>query len=155
MSYSRRSIIKMFMGGLFGAAMTVTPVRKALAGLGWCRADPIVRIDGRRLDIGVEALEAMLDNRTAPVKIRVQIPEESSYALLYADNGFGLGYDIDPVRVAGLEREPGRTQYRVRVNCPSSGNELVRIYSDPLDSNHGSSFNNGFANDWITTSGSV
>ena len=155
MPHSRRSVVKMLVGGVLGTAMTVAPVRKVLGGLNWCRADPIVRIDGRRLDIGVEALESMLDNRTGPVKVRVQIPEESSYSLVYADNGFGLGYDVVPVRLAGLEREPGRAQYRVRVYCPSSGNELVRIYSDPLDSNHGSSFNNGFANDWITTSGSV
>ncbi len=155
MAHSRRSFVKLLAGGLLGGALTVAPVRRALAGLAWCRTDPVVRIDGRRLDIGVEAQETMLDNRTGPIKVRVQIPENSTFAVVYADNGFGLGYDIDPVRLAGLEREPGRTQYRVRVYCPSSASELVHIYTDPLDSNHGSAFNTGLANDWITVGGSV
>ena len=155
MQGSRRSFVKLLAGGLLGTTLTVAPVRRALAGLIWCRTDPVVRIDGRRLDIGVEATEPMLKNRTAPIKIRVQIPENSTFAIVSMDDGFGLGYEIEPVRLAGLDREPGRAQYRVRVNCPSSGSELVRIYSDPLDSNHGSAFNTGLANDWITTGGWV
>ena len=155
MLHSRRAFVKLLAGGVLGTALTATPVRRALAGLVWCRTDPVVRIDGRRLDIGVEATEPMLENRTGPIKIRVQIPENSTFSVVSMDNGFGLGYEIEPVRLQGLVREPGRTQYRVRVNCPSSGNELVRIYSDPLDSNHGAAFNSGVANEWITTGGWV
>ena len=66
-------------------------VQSAVAGIGWCKSDPVVLIDGHPVDIFVSAPADAPLRVTGPTEIVVTVPVGVSVELVVSDLGFGRG----------------------------------------------------------------
>jgi hypothetical protein len=130
----------------------------AIAGIAWCRVDPVVVIDGQLADIYVASNLAMQLKATGPVQMVISLPPESTGKVLLTDTGFGLqGYQISFVTDDSLIRTASSNQVRVAVYAPARDGSLpVQVTVAPRSLNaslrailFGWSAD-GFANSWVT-----
>jgi hypothetical protein len=106
------------------------------AGVGWCRADPTVKINGRVGHITVLSYTQVLEQAKGPTRIRIEVPAGAETEILHMDNGFGHGYDIDWVERRawhgddddedgdGRHNEQGGIPVAIKVFVPASGPHL-------------------------------
>lgn len=58
------------------------------AGLTWCKADPIVRLNGTDVQIWVAIPEAYQPHVSGPIEVEVQTPEPVTREVVFTDAGF-------------------------------------------------------------------
>ena len=63
----------------------------AMAGVGWCRVDPIVSLNGRQVQIWVAVPQEYVSKVSGPIEVEINVPSSVSRQLLYTDSGFN-GY---------------------------------------------------------------
>lgn len=63
----------------------------ASAGVSWCRADPIVELNGKRVQIWVAIPEQYLDKVSGPIDVQINVPTSVSRKVVFLDSGFN-GY---------------------------------------------------------------
>ena len=85
------------------ALLLALQVDVARAGVGWCRADPVFEVGGRRGHVVVASLEELWDVANGPIKVVITVPKGVNTRLISTDRGFGHGYD-SPVAFAGPRR---------------------------------------------------
>jgi hypothetical protein len=125
---TRRAALAGFPAAL--AALAATS-RGAEARRAWCRADPIVVIDGAIVDIFVSAplgeLVTALLTVTGPNQIVVTVPNGVNAWLLLSDLGFGRGNTVSFAQSADLQKTDDGVQVRVDVYVPAKGSFPVRV----------------------------
>jgi len=133
-------------------------VTSASAGRAWCRADPVLMLDGDVVDIQVSSSLAMYRSAAGPIEMVVTVPNNVRANVLLQDFGFGRGYDVEIVRSDALD--PG-VRARVALRAPASDSTLpVTVHGSrvslSLSGLFGRNFNvlwvddaKGGANEWI------
>ena len=90
------------------------------AGVGWCRFDPIVLIDGEIADIFVAApFDAPL-RVTGPTEITVTVPVGVSTTLVLSDLGFGKGEIVRFEESRKLRRTASGIEIKIAVYVPTA-----------------------------------
>jgi hypothetical protein len=128
----------------------------AAAGRGWCRADPVIVVDGQAADVFISSDLKMLFSATGPIQMVVEIPNGSKGSLILNDFGYGYGYRISFVQASDLVRG-GHTQVRIRAYAPAHDSSLpVSIIFAPRSLGLGllpvlfGVSADGAANSWVT-----
>jgi hypothetical protein len=141
---------------LLGAGL-LAPAQPASAGRGWCKADPVIMVDGQLADVFVGSSLDMLLKATGPIKVEILMPTGSKGAVVLTDLGFGHGYDIVFTQTSTLTRTATHTQVRVRVYAPATSSSLPvtvtfapRTLSSSLTSILFGSSTDGVANSWVS-----
>ena len=94
-------------------------VMPAQAGMGWCKNDPVVLIDGQLADIFVSApLDAPL-KVTGPTEIVVTLPVGVDASIVLTDLGFGQGERITFGASRALRVTSEGIQVRIAVHVPA------------------------------------
>lgn len=152
---SRQKLIR-GVAPLVMALMLLVQAQSASAGIGWCRADPLVTVNGRTGHVYVDSTEAMYSSAKAPIKVEIRVPVGSITAAVPLDNGFGYGYTISFVEDASLNIRGGinggYSEVRVNVYALAKDRRLpvrVTFHADSPDLND--SVVEGTANEWILT----
>lgn len=149
---TRRRVIRLAGAAMAAALPIATFANGAEAGRGWCRHDPVVKIDGQVVDIWVSSYQEMYDLATGAVIVVVKVPKGATAELLAVDQGFGYGYDIRFETSDNLTRNSAHTQVRVSVYAPASTKELpVRVEFSPRSTGPLSEYESeyGTANSWV------
>jgi hypothetical protein len=124
----------------------------AEAGKKWCRADPVVAINGHIVDISVYSYLDMQAAATGPVQIVVTLPSGMKGWVLAMDQGFGHGYAVRFATSAKLHATKSAIQIQVAVYAPASDRslpviaQLTPIGAGPIAAGTAS----GNANAWVT-----
>jgi hypothetical protein len=111
--WRRQSIIS-FALGLLALLLVSSPVS---AGVGWCRADPIVTINGSPLQMWVSIPEIYQPYVKGPIRIRIAVPVEiGDLAVTHLDEGFnGYGEEVIWATHDKPVRPDGTIPVKVRV----------------------------------------
>ena len=103
-------------------AVSVLP---AQAGLEWCPADPVVKIDGTRLSIVVSIPQKYVRKVNGPTRVEIVTPEGVRRQLISTDPGFnGYGervvFRTDPDTIGAKAYTKGRKSVpvEIRVSVP-------------------------------------
>ena len=80
----RRYLMSLSLG-LMALMLFVMPVS---AGVGWCRADPIVELNGNRVQIWVAVPEHYAAKVSGPIQVEINAPSIVSRKLIFTDAGF-------------------------------------------------------------------
>ena len=87
-----RRLTSAFLLGLVALLLATAP---ASAGVSWCRTDPIVSFNGKVTNTYISTYAEVLKGRASgPTKVVYTFPAGVNARLLYTDNGFGHGYDV-------------------------------------------------------------
>jgi hypothetical protein len=138
--------------------MSATSVTDASAARGWCRADPVIMVDGQLADVFVGSKVEMLLQATGPIKMEIIIPTGSKGAVILTDLGFLKGYNIVFKQSSSLKRTATHTQVRIRVYAPAKTSSLpvtvtfaprTLLTSSLFDILIGTSVT-GTSNQWVT-----
>jgi hypothetical protein len=129
-------------------AISVTPVQ---AGVGWCKSDPVVQIDGQLADIFVSAPPEAPLVVTGPTQIVVTHPVDVDAALILSDLGFGKGEEVTFVASRSLRVRDHTIPLRIAVYVPAADNGLpVKVeFASGLSGLLSPSSANGTANAWV------
>jgi hypothetical protein len=134
-------------------------VTSASAGRAWCRADPVLIVDGDVVDIQVSSSLEMFGSATGPIQMVVKVERGTRANVLLQDFGFGYGYNIKIETVRSLERG---VLAQVEIFAPARDSSLpVTVHGTHISTNvlgflFGQQrllwFGNasGSANQWIT-----
>lgn len=86
--------------GLLALILTAVP---ALAGVTWCRADPIVKLNGEEVQIWVAVPKEYASKVTGPIDITITVPRNVSTKVLLLDAGFnGYGEKVKFVKSGSM-----------------------------------------------------
>jgi hypothetical protein len=151
-SFIARRIALHFLAPLALALMLVLQVQNASAGIGWCRTDPLITVDGHSGHVYIESTEQMFSSATGPILIEVRIPVGTSASAVPLDYGFGRGYAITFKEDDRLYSRGSYVEVRVRANVPAIDGSLpVKVTFHSVDQVQQDSIKSGTANDWIET----
>lgn len=130
---NRRDVMRLFGGA--GLALTVPlvlPSGNAEAGIGWCRADPVIRLShpngsGNTASIYLvaQAEQYVLNNSSGDIMI--EHPKDAKTDKLWEDpNGyFGQGVSTNFAIGNDLQFGSGYMDVRVRCYIPASSNDML------------------------------
>ena len=106
-----------FLLGLLTLVVTAAPVG---AGVGWCRADPIVTINGVPLQIWVSIPDIYEPYVNGPIKVRIAVPEDvTDLQVVHLDAGFnGHGETVIWATNGRSPRADGSIPVKVRIKVP-------------------------------------
>src|SRR5829696_3194893 len=94
------------------------------AGKKWCRADPLVAINGHIVDISVYSYVEMQSSAKGPVQIVVTLPTSIKGWVLAMDQGFGHGYTVRFATSSKLRVTKNAIQVQVAVYAPATDGSL-------------------------------
>jgi hypothetical protein len=104
--------------------LLVVSVMPAYAGIGWCKSDPVVAIDGELAEIVVSApVDAPLVV-TGPTQVVVTLPDGVDGALLVTDLGFGQGYEVAFAHSKGLKVTDQGIQVWIAIYVPATDSAM-------------------------------
>lgn len=134
------------------ALLLVLSTPSAGARIAWCRADPVIKIDGRTVDIRLASHWALRETATGPAEIVITIPATSTGELLATDRGFGgHGYDVRFVHADGTTATLDHTLVQVDVYVPSRDDGLpLTVTFLPRSSSLAPAEALGSVNRWVT-----
>jgi hypothetical protein len=134
------------------AALLLAGPAPAFAGDGWCSADPVVKIDGKVVDIVISSLDEADELAMGPVQLVIRVPVGISAEILATDRGFGgHGYAISFAEVPYLVASADRLPIEVAVYAPMADGTLpVRLDIRPRSSPLIPASGEGTANAWLT-----
>jgi len=96
----------------------------AEAARGWCKADPVIMVDGQLADVFVGSSLEMLLKAKGPIKMEITIPSGSTGTVVLTDAGFLRGYSITFRHSSSLIKTKSHTQVKVRVYAPATTSNL-------------------------------
>ena len=118
-AYTRRHALPLLGLSAIALPAALRPVG-AGAGRGWCRQDPIVKIDEQTADILLASQRAMRTLATGPVRIVVTVPTGIPTRLVATDPGFGRqGYDVRFAESDELPAERHLLHVQIEVYAPA------------------------------------
>ena len=97
--FTRRRALRLVGSAALALALpALRGPRGADARLGWCRADPVVKIDGQTAHVYVSArVRNMREARalaTGPTRVVVAVPPDVEAEYVAGNAGFGFGYEV-------------------------------------------------------------
>ncbi len=137
---------------LFSILTLALAVPSTSAGVGWCRDDPVVVIDGKIANIFVSAKFRDLPKVTGPTEFVVTTPVGVDLALAVAGPGFGYGEHVSFVESKSLQVNSEGIEVRIKVRVPAGSDAMpIRIEFAPkvVGVLHPAAAE-GTANDWIS-----
>lgn len=106
------------------------------AGKGWCRSDPIVRINGTDLQIWVAIPIEDLPDVIGPIQIEIVVPRGSINELVYVDEGFnGFGEAFRWAQGESSFASDGSLTVRASVSVPIRNGRYVPMQVELIPSN--------------------
>ena len=124
----------------------------ASAGVGWCRTDPVVVIDGHPADIFISARFDDLSKVTGPTEVVVSTPVGIDGELAIATAGFGYGEKVTFEESPSLTATSEGFELRIKVRVPALDDAMpIRVEFAPrvvgvLQPDEAE----GHANEWIS-----
>lgn len=107
-------------------------VPTANAGIGWCRTDPVVVIDGQIADIFVSARFDDLSKVTGPTEFVVGTPVGIDGQLAIATAGFGYGEKVTFEEFPSLQVTAEGIELRIKVRVPARSDAMpIRVEFAP------------------------
>lgn len=105
------------LAGLMAALVISLPT---LAGVGWCRADPIVRLNGADVQIWVAIPEQYKPLVDGPIKVTVKTPAGVTREVVLLDSGFNGHGEVVTFedKLVGSVGQDGSFDIKVRVRVP-------------------------------------
>lgn len=149
---TRRHALKMFGGLALAAVPALAVAEDALAGITWCRTDPVVTLNGKKFHIYVLSTKEMFTSRTGPTEIIVKYPQgvNATGSLLPNDNGFGLGYNLNLQSTSGLTYTSSSFQVRIAVRVGANNSALpVRMEANRASDGKLVGTAQAYANNWF------
>lgn len=116
-----RVLLTVLIAVVFAGGVTASETDAAR---GWCRADPVILVDGQLADVFVGSSAEMLLKSTGPIKMEVIIPTGSKGYVVLTDLGFLRGYDIVFKHSSALTKTRSHTQVKIRVYAPARTSSL-------------------------------
>ena len=138
---------------LLGLLLVVLVAPAVGATHGWCKTDPILRIDGQTADVFLSSHREMRAAATGPARLVVTVPTGIPIELVATDKGFGgQGYDVRFAESPELKNAAGALQVRVEAYAPASDDALpLRVEFAPRGNGRLSAGSaEGTANAWVT-----
>jgi hypothetical protein len=148
---SRRALARL-LTPLALALMLVLQVNTASAGIGWCRTDPLITVNGRTGHVYLDSTDAMMTSATGPILLEIRVPVGSTTAAVPLDSGFGYGYSITFKEDAELATRGPFSEVRVSAFVPAKDSSLpVKVTFHADRANLRESIKTSTANTWILT----
>lgn len=124
--------------GLLAALVLTFPT---LAGVTWCRADPIVKLNGEEVQIWVAVPQEYASRVTGPIDVTITVPGTVSAKVLFLDAGFnGYGETVTFVR-SGSTLPGGIIPMTVVARIPMNGTlEAVPVQMEIIHDAHEGQF---------------
>ncbi len=98
----------------------------ATAGQDWCLKDPVVELNGVRVQIVVAIPAEHIGLVNGPIDVEVATPRGTERELVFTDDGFNGHGEV--VRFTDLGRAPGTSfPARIRVVVPLSGDTTIPV----------------------------
>lgn len=122
----KRLVLRVFPTSLVLAmvALLVLAV-PASAGRAWCRADPIMTIDGEVVDVYISSNLQMFLSASGPIQMVVTVPQGVKANVVLHDLGFLRGYKTKIEYSSDLQvRSDGHVPIRVAVYAPARSSSL-------------------------------
>ena len=142
----RRRLLRLVAAG----ASALAP-RGVGAGRGWCRVDPVVRVDGQTCHFNVAAWVSTLpearDLSTGPIRVRVAVPPGTDFEWIADDNGFG--YDYKWGWMEDPELPSGVLELRVYVPMTDGTVPIRAEYNALGNGPHSEAVARGTSNAWL------
>jgi hypothetical protein len=132
--------------------LMIVSASTATAGVGWCRSDPVIMVNGNISDIFVSApLDALLVV-TGPTQIVVTTPPDVDAVLIASTLGFGHGEVVAFEQSRSLKVSDEGTELRIQVFVPATDDQLPVLveFSPRLIDILSPITSEGTANDWIS-----
>jgi hypothetical protein len=104
------------------------------ARIGWCRRDPILKINDKFVRVDVYSTKRILDVATGPTILRVHLPNQVDHRIWAEDEGFGKGWDIAFGSQESLKANKDGIEIQVNVFVPTPKDEILPVkvlISDP------------------------
>ncbi len=148
----RRRLLRLLVAA--PALLPALPRREAAAGRGWCRVDPVVRIDGQTAHAYVAArVDTPSEARAlaaGPIRLRLRVPPGIAADHLASDRGFGDGYEVEIEAAAELAATEEAVPVEVLAYAPMAGAVPIRVEFRPLGLGRlGPGEAEGTANAWV------
>lgn len=150
----RRALARMCgAGALALAAAPLLRGGEAAAGITWCRADPVLTINGRTYHIYVSGPQEILAASTGPIRLKVTVGGNVRVRLSDPDEGFGDGWSFSLSVTSGLKTLPGPYyELKASVYVPASGDYPIRVETQDMQSGAWSTVN-GRTNETVYATG--
>ncbi len=100
----RRTTISRLMTTAIAFVAVLAVVTSASAGRAWCRADPVLIVNGDVIDIQVSSQLEMYSSATGPIEMVVRVERGTRANVVLQDFGFGRGYDVEVEYVRNMKR---------------------------------------------------
>ena len=125
----RRSVIRALAFSILTLAVAVPG---AGAGVGWCRDDPVVVIDGQLADIFVSAQFEDLSKVNGPTQVVVSTPVGVEGQLAITGPGFGYGEHVRFAESKSLKVTSEGIEVRIKVKVPANSDAMpIRVEFAP------------------------
>jgi hypothetical protein len=122
---SRRIAIRLLMA--LATTMTLGAARTISAARGWCRSDPLVRVDGRLAYVIYSAPWTIRQATTGPTEIVFSIPHGVKAELIAPGPGLGEGESVRFVPTSSLHKTKSGVQVRVAARIPADTELPIRL----------------------------
>ncbi len=106
------------------ALLLVLATHPAAAGVGWCRTDPVVVIDGRVADVFVSVPLDALSRVTGPTEIVITVPVGVTNTWAVPGPGFGYGEVVTFDQSPALSETAEGVEILVKVYLPATDDEM-------------------------------
>lgn len=84
----------------------------------WCRADPILKVDGKQVQILVSIPQEYVALVDGPTRVEVKTPQQVTRQLIAMDSGLNnTGYDFSFSDIGDSEAQMTSTSYRIWVHA--------------------------------------
>ncbi|MDQ3044189.1 MAG: hypothetical protein M3R06_03420 [Chloroflexota bacterium] len=148
---SRRRLLQGFGATAIGL-LPATRALDALAGIGWCRADPVFSLDGKVGHVFFAAALEDWEHNTSSIDVLILHPPECATNVIAIDSGFGQGMSVNFAESAELRKLPAGYEIEVQTYVPANRGRSVRVLVEfgPGDGSVITASVVGRANTWIT-----
>jgi hypothetical protein len=132
---SRRQFARLLAGGALAlAGGGLLAAEPASAGIGWCRTDPVLKINGKTYHIYVSGPSDLLTASTGPIRLKVTVGGSVRVSLSEPDAGFGDGWSFSLSVSSGLTTLPGPYyELKASVYVPATGNYPIRVETQDME----------------------
>jgi hypothetical protein len=111
-------------------------VGPAYAGVSWCRTDPVVRLDGKQVQILVGIPEQYQTLVNGPTEIELRTPKGLPRELLYLDEGFnGMGEDFSFGNLSNDYMDHDSFWIKLEVRVPIQTSDTVPVQVEVIQEN--------------------
>ena len=156
--FTRRAAVRLLGAAALAPLGTLLPSpRRAAAGYGWCRRDPIFSLDGKVGHVYLSTPEEMRHLNNSSTDVLVVHPHKCATKLIWVDPvGFGTGQGIScnfkemPAGHPGFRKLPEGYEIEIWVKVPASSDEMpILVEFAPAPGDVVTTSTLGYANRWI------